>query len=344
MTRDPNDRPDRELPSGEEALIAAFWAPLAAACPGAYGLKDDCATIAVPPGQELVVTTDALIAGVHFIPEDDPTSVAWKALAVNVSDLVAKGATPLAYVMNVGLPSLDRAWLEAFSGGLRVAQQAFGCQLVGGDTDRTPGPLSISITAFGTVPSGRMIRRSTAQPGDYVYVTGTIGDAALGLALLQDPQTGTRCGLDEAASTYLAGRLSRPVPPLALAPVVRACASAAMDISDGLMKDFDRLCRASGVAGRIEAGRVPLSEAARAILACGGASLTDLMSGGEDYEVLATIAPERAPELERLAAAAGTRTTRIGDITRGSPGAVAVSASGEAITFVKSGWDHFSQP
>lgn len=345
MTRDPSDTAHSRAISGEEALIAEFWAPLAAGFSGAFGLQDDCAVIAPPAGAELVVTTDAVIAGVHFFPDADPGAIAWKALAVNVSDLVAKGAAPLAYLMSVALPEAPhRAWLDKFTQGLRTAQDAFGCQLAGGDTDRTPGPLSVSITAFGVVPAGRMVRRATARPGDHVYVSGTIGDAALGLALRRDPAMRDRCKLDAAASGYLDGKFSRPHPPVALAPIIRACASAAMDVSDGLIKDFDRLCRASGVGGRIEALRVPLSDAARAVLAAGGATHVDLMTGGEDYEVLATIPPERAGEFERRATEAGTRVTCVGAITDAAPGVIATDEAGEAIVATKTGWDHFQPP
>jgi thiamine-monophosphate kinase len=343
MPRDQSDAPRDAGIGGEEALIAEFWAPLAAGLPGAFALKDDCAVVAPPPGCELVVTTDAVIAGVHFFPDEDPGAIAWKALAVNVSDLVAKGAEPLAYLMSIALPGMpERAWLTAFAAGLRAGQEAFGCALAGGDTDRTPGPLSVSITAFGSVPAGRMVRRTTARPGDHVYVSGSIGDAALGLALRRDLAMRTRSKLDDAACRYLDEKFSRPRPPVALIAAVRACASAAMDISDGLMKDFERLCRASGVGGRIEAARLPLSDAARGVIsAVGNATLIDLMTGGEDYEVLAAIAPERADEFERLSAKAGVRVTRIGAITGAADGVVAMDAHGEAMVFTKAGWDHF---
>ena len=337
-----NDRQRTGAPGGEEALIAEFFAPLSDGFSGAYGLKDDCASIAVPPGYELIVTTDAVIAGVHFLPGDDPAAIAWKALAVNVSDLVAKGAAPLCYVMNLALPALDRSWLAAFSSGLRKAQSAFGCSLIGGDTDLTPGPLSVSITAFGTVPSGRMVQRGTAQAGDIVYVSGTIGDAALGLALRRDPQMATRVGLDSADCTYLEGRLSRPHPPLPLAPVLLTCASAAMDVSDGLMKDFDRLCRASSVAGRLDATLTPLSPPADKVLSADETKLADLMSGGEDYEALATVNPAKAAEFEQLACGAGIPVTRIGSVTAGPAGAVAIDVAGRTMSFGKLGWDHFS--
>ena len=339
MPSDPN-----KPATGEESLIAEFWAPLAAAFPGAFALKDDCAVIAPPAGTELVVTTDALIEGVHFLPGEDAGAVGWKALAVNVSDLVAKGAEPLAYLMSIALPGApDHAWLGNFAAGLQSAQQAFGCHLAGGDTDRTPGPLSVSIAAFGCVPSGSIVRRSTAQAGDYVYVSGTIGDATLGLALARDPELRQRCQLDHAACIALTGKFSRPRPPVALVPALRACASAAMDISDGLMKDFERLCRASSVGGRIETVKVPISQAARAVLSAGGTTLGELLTGGEDYEVLATVPVARTADFERLAQRTGIQVTRIGSITA-EAGVRALDESGNVVVFPKSGWDHFESP
>ena len=343
MIRQPDDASlGGELTGGEEALIEEFWAPLAVGHAGARGLKDDAATIAVPPGDELVVTTDALIAGVHFFPDEDPFSVGWKALAVNVSDLVAKAAAPLAYVMNIALPaSVTREWLSSFAQGLEAAQGAFGCGLIGGDTDRTPGPLSASITAFGTTPAGGMLSRSGARAGDRVYVTGTIGDATLGLALRRDPQSGARWGCTPEAATYLAGRLSRPRPPLAIVTALRACASAGMDISDGLMKDFSRLCRASGAGGRIEAGRVPLSDAARAAIEA-GAMPAELLAGGEDYEVLACVPGPRASTFEAMAAESGIRVTCIGSIEECESGIGAFDSDGARLHFPRMGWDHFA--
>ncbi|HWK33588.1 MAG TPA: thiamine-phosphate kinase [Hyphomicrobium sp.] len=342
MTREPGDAPlEGELTGGEEALIAEFWAPLTAGYAGARALKDDAATIAPPPGEELVVTTDALIAGVHFFPDEDPFSVGWKALAVNVSDLVAKAAAPLAYVMNIALPaSVTRDWLSGFAQGLDAAQAAFGCRLIGGDTDRTPGLLSISLTAFGAVPAGGMLPRNGARAGDRVYVTGTIGDAALGLAL-RDPHVSARWRCATEAATYLAGKFSRPQPPLAIVAALRTCASAGMDVSDGLMKDFGRLCRASGVGGRIEAARVPLSDAARAAMEA-GVALTELMAGGEDYEVLACVPGPRASAFEAMASESGTRVTCIGSIEAQEYGIAAFDRSGARLHFSHAGWDHFA--
>lgn len=332
-----SDRPD-----SEEAIIGAYFAPLAEGFSGAFDLKDDCAAITPEPGCDLVVTTDAVIAGVHFFAGEEPGAIAWKALAVNVSDLVAKGATPFAYLMTLALPAApERAWLAAFADGLRRAQAAFGCHLIGGDTDRTPGPLSVSITAFGTMPAGRMVRRSTARPGDAVYVSGTIGDAALGLALRRDPALAGRCSLDAGQRAYLDAKLRTPRPTVALAALVRANATAAIDVSDGLAKDFDRLCRESGVGGRIETVRLPLSEAASAVLAAGGATMADLVTGGEDYEVLAAVRPQRALEFERMAGAAGTSVTRIGCIEDVGAGVSIVDANGRAMALSTMGWDHF---
>ncbi len=327
----------------EEAIIGAFWAPLASGFPGAFGLQDDCAVITPEPGTDLVVTTDAVIAKVHFMDGEDAGDIAWKALAVNVSDLVAKGAAPLAYVMTLALPGApERTWLAEFTEGLRNAQQAFGCQLIGGDTDRTPGPLSVSITAFGTVPSGRMVRRATARPGDLVYISGSIGDAALGLALRRDPGLAERLRLAPSACSRLEAAYLRPVPPVGLASAVQASASAAMDVSDGLVKDFGRMCRASGVGAIIEAAHVPLSEPARLMLEGGSATLADLLTGGEDYQVLATVGPDGAGEFERAADAAGTPVTRIGAIADATSAVRVIDAGGKDLTFTTMGWDHFS--
>ena len=327
---------------GEEAIIAEFWAPLAAGFAGAFGLKDDCAAITPEPGHDLVVTTDGLIAGVHFIPGEDPGAIAWKALAVNVSDLVAKGATPLAYVLSLALPGApERAWLTAFAGGLQRAQAAFGCSLIGGDTDRTLGPLSVSITAFGIVPNGRMVRRSTAAVGDAVYVSGTIGDAALGLALVGNPALAQRCGLDAAAQAYLDARFRMPQPPVGLRRALLGHARAAMDISDGLVKDFDRLCRVRPLVARSTLPPSRCRPPRERLWLRVARTLADLITGGEDYEVLAAIAPHEVEKFEAAAAAAGTPVTRIGSIVDGGQGLRVHDGSGRAMAFTRTGWDHF---
>ena len=329
----------------EEALIVEFLAPLAADFPGAFDLADDCAIIAPSAGEELVVTTDALVAGTHFFTDEDAGAIAWKALAVNVSDLAAKGSNPLAYVMTLALPDApERAWLAAFSDGLRRAQETFGCALAGGDTDRTPRGLSVSITAFGTIPAGGIVRRSSARPNDLVYVTGTIGDAALGLKLRRDASLAQQCGLDSATCDYLDARYRTPVPPVGVTGLVRTFASAAIDISDGLVKDFGRLCRASRVGGRVEVARVPLSSPARMVIDAGAATLVDLITGGEDYEVLMTVRPDRAAKFESQAMHEGMPMTRIGRIATADEGIAIMDGAGRHMHISQTGWDHFHSP
>lgn len=325
--------------SGEEAIIQEYLAPLAQGFPGAFGLADDCALLGVEPGHELVVTTDALIEGVHFLAGDVP---AFKALAVNVSDLAAKAAKPLAYLMTLALPEAPtRAWLEVFASELKRAQETFGCRLIGGDTDRTPGPLTVSIMAIGSVPVGGMVRRGTAHAGEAICVTGTIGDAALGLRLARDPATGEAWELTLAERTFLAERFHAPIPPVVLADVLRDYASAAIDVSDGLVKDLDRLCRASGVGARLHAEQVPLSAVARSVLGRKEVELPDLLTGGEDYETLFTVMPEKVAAMEIAAAAAGVAVTRIGEVA-GEEGLIVLDASGRPMALPKGGWDHFA--
>ena len=245
--------------SGEDRLIARFFKPLATH-PGALGLSDDVVVITPPAGCDLVLTTDAIIAGVHFFAEDAAGDVARKALRVNLSDLAAKGATPLGFLLSLALPEdIGEDWLAGFAQGLREDAEQFGCPLFGGDTDRTPGPLSVSVAMLGSVPEGTMVRRAGARPGDRVFVSGTIGDAALGLSL----RKGAAWKLSDAQRGHLASRYLLPQPRNALAEAVRAHASAAMDMSDGLAGDLAKLCRASQVAADIEVARVPLSEPPR---------------------------------------------------------------------------------
>lgn len=334
---------------GEAGIIRRHFAPLAAGFPGAFGLEDDGAVLPVAAGHELVVTTDPIIAGVHFLPGEDPAKVAWKALAVNVSDLVAKGATPLAYTMAIAFPERPaETWLEAFARGLAKAQQTFGCHLVGGDTDRTPGPLTVAITAFGTLPAGSMVRRSTARPGDVVYVTGTIGDATLGFRLRQDPLLARAWNLSEAHREALERRYLAPNPAVGFETVLREHASAAIDVSDGLVKDFERLCCASDMAGRLVLERMVFSAAAQAVIDAGGIAEAGLVVGGEDYEVLMTVPPgirQSNRAFEMAAEAHGTRVTSIGVIKRhcAELPRVAVFAGPDLrqLDLPRTGWDHF---
>jgi thiamine-monophosphate kinase len=329
---------------GEEAIIALL-APLAEGAPGAFGLSDDCALVTPEPGTELVLKTDPIAEGVHFLPGEAPADIGWKALAVNVSDLAAKGARPVGYLMALSFPEAPtRAWLSAFTAGLGEAQARFGCGLLGGDTDRRPGPLTVSITAVGAVPLGEMVRRGTAKPGDLLFVSGTIGDAGLGLALSRDPALAAAWGLAPAEAEALVRRHRRPAPRLALASALRQHASAAMDISDGLVKDLDRMLRASGVAGRLATADAPLSATARKFVAGAPGEqdrrLAQLITAGDDYEVLAAVPAAHAADFRATAAAAAVPVAKVGTLTAGS-GLRIDGPDGRPLTLDRAGWDHF---
>src|SRR3712207_2888570 len=246
---------------GEDSLIARFFAPLAGE--GALGLKDDAACLTPKPGHDLVLTADALVETVHFLPGDPPGSIARKALGVNVSDLAAKGADPAGFLLSLALPEdWTETWLADFAAGLGEAARDFSCPLLGGDTVKARGALTLSVTAIGQVPAGRMVRRTTAREGDAICVTGTIGDAALGLRLRSSPAWAESLSADEKA--FLADRYLHPRPRHRFAAALRAHARAAMDVSDGLAGDLAKMMRAGGVSAEVEVDRVPLSAAARA--------------------------------------------------------------------------------
>jgi len=332
---------DEQSVRGEEDIVQSFLAPLASGFAGAYGLTDDCAALTPPPGADLVLKTDAIAAGVHFFPDDPPAAIGWKALAVNVSDLAAKGARPLAYLMSLSFPEAPtRAWMAAFADGLGEAQATFGCHLAGGDTDRRPGPLSITIMIVGAVPAGRMVLRGAARPGDRLYVSGTLGDSALGLALRLDPALAAALQLDAADVAVLIDRYVRPRPRLALAPVLRAHATAAMDLSDGLVKDLGRMAKASGAGATVSLARVPVSYAARRMLDRDPARQEAVIAAGDDYEILAAVAPAEAAQFEVAAAAAGVAVTAIGEVTAGA-GVAVIDAYGQPVRLARTGWDHF---
>ena len=301
--------------SGEDRLIARHFRPLARH-PGALGLADDAAVLTPPPGCDLVLTTDGIIAGVHVFPDTPADTIARRALRVNLSDLAAKGAKPEGFLLAIALPAgTTDAWLAAFARGLAADAAQYGCPLLGGDTDHTPGPLSVSITAFGTLPSGTMVRRDGAGAGDALFVTGTIGDAALGLRLRKEPKAGA--ALTRTQRHHLLTRYLLPEPRVALAGTLRAEASAAIDISDGLAGDLAKLCRASGVSTQIEVGRVPLSDAARAAIAAEPALLERALTGGDDYEILATVPAGKAEAFRAGALAAGIPVSEIGRLEAG---------------------------
>ena len=272
-----------------------------------------------------MVTTDAIVEGVHFLPDDPPDTIARKALRVNLSDLAAKGAVPAGFVLTLALRKAEEAWLKPFAQALGRDAIQFGCPLLGGDTVSTPGPLMISITAFGRVPPGKMVHRSGAKPGDLVVVTGTIGDAALGLNVLQHGAAAAALADDAAARELLVGRYRVPQPRNALAKAVRDHAHAAMDVSDGLAGDLAKLCAASGVSAVIEAASIPLSAAASSLLARGIVGIEAIVSGGDDYEILCVIPPTGLDAFKQAAQTAEVacrrdRQNRLGRIIAAFPG------------------------
>ena len=331
---------DNDKLSAEDRLIARYFAPVATH-PGALALSDDAAFIKPPPGTDVVLKTDAIIGGVHFFAEDAARDVAKKALRVNLSDLAAKGAKPLGFLLSLALPKETSGdWLSGFAQGLRDDAEAYGCPLFGGDTDRTPGPITISIAMFGSVPEGTMVRRAGAKPGDRVFVSGTIGDAALGLVIRKNTNLGAIWKLNEAQRQHLASRYLLPQPRNVLAEVVRTHASAAMDVSDGLVGDFTKLCRISKVAAEIEAARVPLSDAAQAAVAAEPATLETALTGGDDFEIVCTVPAAKADAFRAAAKAANVAVTEIGEIKAGE-GVRFVDSHGQALAFKRTSFSHF---
>jgi thiamine-monophosphate kinase len=321
----------------ENDLIARCFAPWAGE--GAFGLKDDAAALTPPEGCELVLTKDALVAGVHFFADDPPEAVAKKALRVNLSDLAAKGATPLGFLLALALPKgWTGEWLAAFAQGLREDSQAYACPLLGGDTVRTPGPLTLSITALGATSKGGMVKRFAAHPGDRLFVTGTIGDAALGLRCrLRDPALDA---LAPAARAYLEERYLLPRPRLAAVAAMRACAGAGMDVSDGFIGDLTKMMRASGCGARVELSAVPLSDAALAAKALDPDAWERALTGGDDYELLAAVAPHQAGNFQRAMEAARVPAACVGEVVAGAE-IVFLSADGVPRLFERGSFQHF---
>lgn len=327
---------------GEFEIIARYLAPLADNRAGACRLLDDAAFLSPDGAGTLVLTMDTLVAGVHFRAEDRPEHVAQKALAVNISDLAAKGAEPLVYLLSLSLPGApDEAWLEAFAAGLKSAQESFGCQLTGGDTVATPGPLTLTVTAIGRAGEGGMVLRSGATIGENIYVTGSIGDAALGLRLLLDTSLAEQLGLESSQTAYLKSRYWVPQPRLAAVPVLRDFASSAMDISDGLSGDLAKLCAASDVGAVIEANAVPFSASAARALGAEPDLLETLLTGGDDYEILTTVPARKCQKFEDACRTAGLSVKAIGQVVEAAAGIVVKGGDGQPLSFSGSSFDHF---
>ncbi|MGX4804329.1 thiamine-phosphate kinase [Bradyrhizobium guangdongense] len=325
--------------SGEHSLIARYFKPLATD-PGAFGLVDDAAVLSAS-GEDIVVTTDAVVEGVHYLASDPPDTVARKALRVNLSDLAAKGAAPAGFVLTLALRSKEDAWLRPFADALGEDAKTFACPLLGGDTVSTPGPQMISITAFGRVPKGRMVGRTGARPGDIVLVTGTIGDAALGLDVLTGGAAATALASDIAAKDALISRYRLPQPRNMLAQAVRDHATAAMDVSDGLAGDLTKLCAASGVSAIVNVETVPLSAAAAGLIVRKAICVETLLAGGDDYEVLCTVPPAQSDALIAAGRAAGLAVTAIGTIVAGHERPRFLDGQGQELALKRLSYSHF---
>lgn len=316
----------------EFALIARHFRPLAG--DGALDLSDDAALLTPPAGQQLVLAADALVEGVHFLPDDPPGMIARKLLRVNLSDLAAMGAAPLGYLMTTAFTrGTPDTWIAEFVAGLAEDQHRFGLAVLGGDTVATPGPACFSLTIIGVVPPGQALHRRGARIGDEIWASGSIGDSALGLRVLQGK-------LATDAEGHLARRYRLPEPRLALGQALRGVARAAMDVSDGLVQDLGHLCRAAGCGAEIIADALPLSGAASAALAGDAALLPLMLTGGDDYELLFAAAPEDAAAVQAASVNAGVPVARFGRFVAGDA-VVVRDASGAAMTLPKGGWSHF---
>ena len=322
---------------GEFERIARYFAPLSRGYPLAFDLTDDAALIRPTPGCDIVVTTDGMVAGVHFFPDDPPDRIARKLLRSNLSDLAAMGADAIGYTLvTAWRQDTTEAWIAAFAGGLAADQQRYGVSLMGGDTVATDGPLSFTVTAFGQAPAGAVLRRNGARPGDAIFVSGSIGDAGLGLIC----RRGGLQSLERCDRECLLERQQLPEPRLALGVALRGLASAALDISDGLVADLGHICDTSGVGAIIRARDVPLSAAAGAALAAQPSLLATLLTAGDDYELCFTVPLAACPRLDGAAAAGGVGIRKIGEIVSGA-GVQVLAADGAPLAISRPGYRHF---
>lgn len=315
---------------GEFDLISKYFAPLAG--PEGLGLVDDAALVSPSSGLDLVVTKDLLLENVHFRTADPAASVGHKALAVNVSDCIAKGAEPRHYWLGLALPKgLDENWVQGFCAGLRQAQDAFGCTLAGGDTTRSLSGIVVSVTLMGDLPAGAMVKRSGAKVGDELYVTGNLGDAALGLWWLQEGREGP---------ATLVKRYQQPNPRTGFSSHLRRFATASADVSDGLIADAGHIAEASDVGIVIHKDALPVSTEAQALIAAHPELESAIWSGGDDYEVVFTAPPAMAPEIKRAAEDLGISISRIGEVVSGE-NVQLLDLNGENVHIASRGYVHF---
>jgi thiamine-monophosphate kinase len=323
--------------AGEFDLIARHFAVRAAAGAAAprvaLGIGDDCALLEGGADWQWAVSTDMLLEGVHFLPDVDPASLGHKALAVNLSDLAACGATPRACLLSIGLPRDDEDWLAAFARGFFALADAYGCRLAGGDTTRSPAGVVINVSAFGEVPHGAALRRDGARPGDELWVSGQLGDGALGLLARRGAPAAAH-----AAAAIL--RLERPEPRVALGAALRGVATSAIDVSDGLAGDLGHVLAASRAGARIDWPAVPRSAALRAC--ADDLQQRCVLAGGDDYELLFTAPAAQHGRVLAAGASAGVAVTRIGEVTA-APGLRLVESDGRTVDIAARAFDHFAR-
>ncbi len=315
----------------EFELIEQFFSGESGAADVALGIGDDCALLLPPPGEQLAVSADTLVADVHFPVDGDPELIGERALRVAVSDLAAMGAAPRWFTLSLTLPNADPHWVENFAYGLQSAAKSCGITLVGGDT--TKGPLTIGVQVMGTLPKGSALVRKGALPGDVVFVSGPLGDAAAALATIKQQWQPAAADI-----SYLLDRYYKPEPQWVLGLALRGLASAAIDISDGLLQDLGHICRASGVGAIIEYERLPLSTA---VASCPDASqeISWALSGGDDYHLCFTVPRERLLAFEETMEANGFVPTAIGEIVQGDD--VTCLKDGQLVQLAQTGYNHF---
>ncbi|WP_202526223.1 thiamine-phosphate kinase [Sneathiella litorea] len=328
---------ERNTARGEFALIDGILKPLAAGTPAALGLTDDAAVLTPAKGKDLVLTKDAMVAGVHFRESDMPGDIARKLLRVNLSDLAAMGAEPVGYLLATFWPeALPLSWIQEFADGLGQDQEEFGIGLLGGDTVRTPGPLSLSLTAIGEVAKEKALRRNGAGAGDLIVVSGTIGDGALGLLALQEELA----DLDPTEQEYLEDRYHLPNPRLSLGQALVGRATSCIDISDGLIADIGHIAEESGLAAVIQWKKVPLSDAAKIAVESDDALVERVLTGGDDYELAFTLPLDQRDDLVKLAKEGGVSLAIIGEMVEGE-GVRVMQEEGVEMPISSSGWQHF---
>ncbi len=322
------------MAKGEFGRIADYFAPLANGFPSAYGLQDDAATISMASGRTLVVTTDTIVEGVHYLGNESPATLARKLLRVSLSDLAAMGAVARAYTLNIALgDSVSDAWVKDFCGGLRQDQSEFGIHLIGGDSVSTNGPLVLTATLFGEIDEARVLRRSGACPGDSIFVSGTLGDGALGLLAARDELA----EVDKGDIEFLSNRYRLPQPRIDLGQSLVGISTAAADISDGLLADLRHICGASGVGAEVILGDLPLSSAAKRVLEIRPHLAPLIATGGDDYELVFTVPKSKVNQIS--AQKLDVQIVCIGTVVEGK-GVRALDSVGSEVSFARMGFRH----